>query len=54
VQAVFDDQNESRIARSLGISAHTVHTHIERVYRKLGVSSRVTLVVRVFVEHLSL
>jgi DNA-binding CsgD family transcriptional regulator len=53
VQAVFEDHNESRIARNLGISTHTVHSHIERVYRKLGVSSRVMLVVRIFVEHLS-
>jgi DNA-binding CsgD family transcriptional regulator len=50
--AVFDDQNESTIAVSLGISPHTVHTHLERLYRKLGVTSRVSLVTRVFVEYL--
>jgi DNA-binding CsgD family transcriptional regulator len=54
LQAVFDDHKESRIADNLGISSHTVHTHFERLYRKLGVSSRVTLVWRVFVEYLSL
>lgn len=47
LQAVFDDQKESTIAVNLGISAHTVHTHLERLYRKLSVSSRVALVVRV-------
>jgi DNA-binding CsgD family transcriptional regulator len=50
--AVFDEQNESTIAVSLGISSHTVHTHLERLYRKLGVTSRVSLVTRVFVEYL--
>lgn len=47
LKAVFDDQQESSIAAHLGISTHTVHTHLERVYRKLSVSSRVGLVVRV-------
>jgi DNA-binding CsgD family transcriptional regulator len=51
-EAVFDDQKESVIAVHLGISSHTVHTHLERLYRKLGVTSRVTLVSRVFVEYL--
>jgi hypothetical protein len=50
--AVFDDQKESTIAVNLGMSSHTVHTHLERLYRKLGVTSRVTLVTRVFVEYL--
>jgi DNA-binding NarL/FixJ family response regulator len=54
LQAVFDDHKESLIANNLGISSHTVHTHLERLYRKLGVSSRVTLVSRVFVEYLYL
>jgi DNA-binding CsgD family transcriptional regulator len=54
VQALFDDQKESAIADDLGISQHTVHTHIERLYRKLEVNSRASLVGRVFVEYLSL
>ena len=53
LQAVFEDQKESCIAANLGISSHTVHTHFERIYRKLHVSSRVELVVRVFAEYLS-
>jgi DNA-binding NarL/FixJ family response regulator len=52
VEAIFDDQKESEIAVKLGISSHTVHTHVERLYRKLGVTSRSTLVLRVFVEYL--
>jgi DNA-binding NarL/FixJ family response regulator len=53
LQAVFEDQKECCIAANLGISSHTVHTHFERIYRKLHVSSRVELVVRVFAEYLS-
>jgi DNA-binding NarL/FixJ family response regulator len=53
LQAVFEDQKECCIAANLGISSHTVHTHLERIYRKLHVSSRVALVVRVFAEYLS-
>ena len=53
LQAVFEDQKEYCIAVNLGISSHTVHTHLERIYRKLHVSSRVELVVRVFAAYLS-
>jgi DNA-binding CsgD family transcriptional regulator len=49
---VFNDEKEATIARKLGISSHTVHTHLERLYRKLGVSSRCELLVRIFGEHL--
>jgi DNA-binding NarL/FixJ family response regulator len=54
VWALFDDKKESAIATHLGISRHTVHTYTERLYRKMGVSSRVGLVRRVFVEYMSL
>lgn len=47
VRAIFDDRTESAIAQGLGISPHTVHTHVERLYRKLGVTSRTQLVLRV-------
>lgn len=46
-RAIFDDRTESSIAEKLGISPHTVHTHVERLYRKLGVGSRTQLVLRV-------
>ena len=53
VRSIFSDQTEASIALHLGISEHTVHTHLERLYRKLGVSSRCQLVVRIFAEYLS-
>lgn len=51
VQCVFDDMKERAIASHLGISAHTVHTHLERLYRKLSVSSRCGLVLTVVGEY---
>ncbi len=54
LRAIFDDQKESAIAWSLGISPHTVHTHIERIYKKVGVASRCQLLVRVFAQSRSI
>lgn len=48
VKRLFDDASEAVIADDLGISPHTVHTHLERLYHKLGVGSRCAAVVRVF------
>jgi DNA-binding NarL/FixJ family response regulator len=53
IQEIFDDRKELAIADELEISIHTVHTHLERLYRKLGVSSRVTLVLYILSEYLS-
>jgi DNA-binding NarL/FixJ family response regulator len=53
IQGIFDDRKEFAIADELKISIHTVHTHLERLYRKLGVSSRVTLVLYILSEYLS-
>jgi len=54
VRAIFDDCTESAIASDLGISPHTVHTHVERLHQKLGVVDRVALVLRVVNEFLNL
>jgi DNA-binding CsgD family transcriptional regulator len=43
-----DGSCESAMAASLSISPHTVHTHLERIYRKLRVTSRSQVVSRIF------
>ncbi|MEI8376073.1 MAG: helix-turn-helix transcriptional regulator [Planctomycetota bacterium] len=53
VRIVFEDENERAIAAELGISPNTVHTHLKRLYTKLGVKTRVGLVLRVFREFLA-
>ena len=50
VRGVFDGDSERRIAERLGLSPHTVHTYLSRIYRKLQVQSREELLVRVFAE----
>jgi DNA-binding CsgD family transcriptional regulator len=42
---------EVAVADCLGISVHTVHTHLERLYRKLGVKSRTQLIISLFVAY---
>ena len=53
-QGIFDDYTDAAIADNLNLSAHTVHTYCERVYRKLGVTGRVKLVLRVVDEYMVL
>jgi DNA-binding NarL/FixJ family response regulator len=49
---LFENLNESSIAARLGISAHTVRTHVERLYRKLQVNNRIGLLLKVFQAYL--
>ena len=53
VQCIFDDHTGPAMARQLGISVHTINTHMERLYRQLGVNTRSAAVVCVFAEHLN-
>jgi DNA-binding CsgD family transcriptional regulator len=48
VGLILRDESEAAIATQLGISSHTVHTHLERLYRKLNVTSRCQVVLRLF------
>jgi DNA-binding CsgD family transcriptional regulator len=50
LQGICDDLKEGAIAMRLGISEHTVHTHCARLYRKLGVHDRTSLLMRVWEE----
>ena len=54
LRGLLDDEPEATIASRLRISAHTVHTHLERLYRKLAVNSRCQAVARVFAEYVRL
>lgn len=47
---MFEGATESTIAAELGISAHTVHTHIDRIHKKLEVGDRVGLVMQIIRE----
>jgi DNA-binding CsgD family transcriptional regulator len=53
-RATFDDRKESAIAADLGIAVRTVHTHIERLHRKLDVVDRAQLILRIVHEFLRL
>ena len=54
VQGIFDGEKVASIALKLGISYHTVNTHVERLYQKLGVGNRCQLLTRIFAAYLSL
>ena len=53
IQYLSADEPEASIAHRLGISPHTVHSHVERLYRKLGVNSRTQVVLRLFAEYVA-
>ena len=54
IRAVFDFQKEYSIAANLGISPHTVHTHVERLHRKLGIADRPQLLIHILKRFLLL
>jgi len=54
LHGMFDGLTESAIATRLRISLHTVHTHVERLHHKLGVTHQVVLALRVVAEFLKL
>jgi len=54
VQKVFDDRTDVEMAKDLGISPSTVHTHMERLRRKVAVSDRGELLLRIMCEFLRL
>ena len=53
VRRLCADEPEASIAHELSISPHTVHSHMERLYRKLGVNSRAQVVLRLFGEYVA-
>lgn len=47
LRGVFDGKTERDIAGLLSVSPHTVHTYVERLYKKLGVDRRDMLILAV-------
>ncbi len=54
IRGVFDDQKELNLAKALGISVHTIHTHVARLHHKLAVTDRSQLIQLVMQEFLVL
>lgn len=54
VRLFFDDKTQREIAEELRISPHTVASYIRLLYKKLGVTSKEQITVRVFAAHLAL
>ena len=54
VRCILDGRSEESTAGVLGISSHTVHTHVDRLHRKLQVGNRAELILRIFREYVSL
>jgi DNA-binding CsgD family transcriptional regulator len=51
VLGILDGLSESGLSGSMGVSVHTVHTYVRRLYAKLGVSTRAQLVIYVFASY---
>ena len=47
---VINEQRDQAIAQELGISYNTLRTQLSRLYRKLGVQTRVGVAVAAFTE----
>lgn len=52
VRCIFDGFDEQTIGKVLGISSHTVHAHLNRLYKKIHVNSRCEMMVRLFLAYL--
>ncbi len=52
VRGIFDDNTEEGIAYDLGISVHTVHSYLIRVYQRFRLCSREQLLVYIFGRYL--
>lgn len=54
VKGVVGGESEAAIARGLGRSSRTVHGHLDRIFRKLQITSRCELVTCVFATYVAL
>ena len=51
-RGLLGGMGEAEIGESRGISEHTVHSHLLRLFRKIGVHSRADLLLRIFSTHI--
>ncbi|MBI4718200.1 MAG: helix-turn-helix transcriptional regulator [Planctomycetes bacterium] len=54
VRCLVEGGGDSATAVRLGLSVHTVHTYLDRIYRKLAVRNRYELILRVFADYVVL
>ena len=54
IQGVFDNLTQSGIATRLNMNEHTAHTHLNRLFIKLTVTTRTELVLRVMEQMIAL
>ena len=54
VRGICQERKESSIAVRLKLSPHTVRTHVERIYAKLGIGTRIELMLLLLGEFLCL
>ena len=54
VQGVFDNLPKAGIAKRFQISDHTVHTHLNRLFKKIAVTTRTELVLRIMEQMITL
>jgi DNA-binding CsgD family transcriptional regulator len=47
LRCLSSDAGEKQLADQLGLSPHTLHSHIKSIYRKVGVQGRLQLLLRV-------
>jgi len=48
LELLVQGQSEKEVAHHLGLSPHTVHIHVTRMYTRLGVNSRAELLARFY------
>lgn len=54
IQGVFDNLTQAAIAQRLNITEHTAHTHLNRLFKKINISTRTELVLRVMEQLIAL
>lgn len=53
LNGILHNNTPLEIANDLGISVHTIHSHLARLYRKMNVSSRAELILEVFRKYVN-